>query len=145
YFETMFGAVERRLVEEHGFRILEPTKQATFAHFTKDDEEALTRQLHFHLLDKRLARERDASSVAETLRLRGGAHVPVERIDACKVVFLTSNGTLQGQSRDFLVKRKLITREEFSPIITDRFFCGLAWLLYGGKSGDALPTAKLLA
>lgn len=144
FFETMIGAIERRLTER-GIKVIEPAGQNSQQFFTGVQENDLVSRLRFHLLEKRLARERDAQSVAETIRLRAGAHVPLEQIEASKYLFLTSNPLLQVQARTFLISQGIITRSEFSPIITDRYFAGLSWLIFGGSSGTGLPTAKLLA
>lgn len=145
FFETMIGRVASRLTDEHQFEIIHPTANHFYQHFTKEDEDKLTESLHFSLLEKRIARERDAQSVAETVRRRGGARIPLHRIDASKFIFLTSNSSLQKQARQFLIRRNLLEKDEFPPVITDRYFSGLLWLLFGGKSSEGLSTAKLLA
>jgi len=142
YFETMIGAVETRLAER-GIPTLGSTQR--YQYFTGDEEEELAQSLRFHLLEKRIARERDASSVAETMRLRAGAHVPLEKIESCRYLFVTSNAVLQNQARGYLIRKAKIDRSEFSPIVTDRYLLGLIWLVFGGSSIDQLSTAKLLA
>lgn len=144
FFETMIGKVALRLTEQKGFEVMPPSATHYYQNFTQEEEEKLTARLHFSLLDKRLARERDALSVAETMRRRGGAHVPNHRIDSCKYLFITSNSSLQRQARSFLLSEKLLETDEFPPVVTDRYFSGLLWLLFGGKSGQNLSTARLL-
>lgn len=145
FFSTMLGKVGLRLTEGYGFEILNPTAGQFYQHFTEQEEERLTARLHFSLLEKRLARERDASSVAETMRRRAGAHVPNHRVDSCKYVFITSNSSLQRQARAFLLANEFLSKDEFSPVVTDRHFSGLCWLLFGGKSTASLSVARLLA
>lgn len=145
FFSTMLGKVGDRLVQNHQAEILAPTSGHFYQHFTEAQEEGLTARLHFSLLEKRLARERDASSIAETMRRRAGAYIPNHRIDSCKYVFITSNSSLQRQARTYLLSEKFLKKDEFPPVVTDRHFSGLCWLLFGGKSVASLSVARLLA
>lgn len=145
FFDTMLGKISQRMTDQHGFEVLAPCANHYYQHFTSEDEEKLTARLHFSLWDKRIARERDALSVAETVRRRGGAHIPQHRIDASKFIFLTSNSSLQSQARQYLMTQGMLAKDEFAPVVTDRYFAGLLWLLFGGKSAEGLSTAKLLA
>ena len=145
FFSTMLGKVGNRLVENHHAEILAPTAGQFYQNFTEAQEEGLTARLHFSLLEKRLARERDASSIAETIRRRAGAYIPNHRIDSCKYVFITSNSSLQRQARAYLLSENFLGKDEFPPVVTDRHFSGLCWLLFGGKSVVSLSVARLLA
>lgn len=145
FFETMIGKIGSRLIEQKGFEILTPCATHFYQHFTSEDEEQLTARLHFSLLDKRIARERDALSVAETMRRRAGGHAPSHRLDACRFLFITSNSSLQRQARSYLLDKKLLASSEFPSVVTDRYLSGLLWLLFGGKSNTSLSTARLLA
>ena len=145
FFETMLGRVGSRIVSQHEFEILAPCANHYYQHFTSKDEECLTSNVHFSILDKRIARERDAQSVAETIRRRGGSHIPVHQISASKFIFITSNSSLQLQARKHLMATGNLAKDEFAPVVTDRYFAGILWLLFGGKSGAGLSTARLLA
>lgn len=144
FFETMVGAVEARLIDQ-GIKIIEPTGAAQQKYFVAALEDELTSRLRFHLLEKRLARERDARSLAEVIRLRAGVSVSMDKVQACRYLFVTSNLKLQEQTRAFLMNKGLLDRSEFPPVISDRYFSGLAWLMFGGESDISLTTAKLLA
>lgn len=145
FFETMLGKISTRLVDQHGFDVIAPCSNHYYQHFTNEDEEKLTGNLHFSLFDKRIARERDAQSIAETVRRRGGSHIPSHQISAAKYIFITPNSSLQQQARKYLIVTNALAKDEFSPVVTDRYFAGILWLLFGGKSGEGLSTARLLA
>ncbi|WP_375592008.1 hypothetical protein [Chitiniphilus eburneus] len=143
YVESMEGFVRQRL-SEHNITIIERAANIRYQHFSGELEEELTQEIQFSLIDKRLARERDALSVAETIRYRNGAYIKIQDIPACQYLFLTTNSKLQSQSKKFLISKKIISKDSLPPILTDRYFSGLTWLMYGGE-GNSLPRAKLLS
>lgn len=143
FFESMRGHVGSAWQKE--FEIIQETATHFYKNFGQDAEEALAKDLQQSLLDRRLTRERDAKSVAETMRRLGGGSVPASQVFACKFMFVTGNRTLQLKVAHFLRAWNFVRNDEFTPVVTDRYISGLCWLIAGGKSEDSPSMARLLA
>lgn len=145
YFESMIGAIARSWTQTHHLEIIAEAATHYHKNFTIVEEEELVGAIRMSMFDRVLTRERDAKSVAETIRRLGGAHVPVSSISSCRFIFATSNASLQRRVASFLNKKKFVLEGEFNPIITSRYLSGLCWLICGGKSDQSPTLAKLLA
>lgn len=91
-------------------------------------------------LDRRI---RDAHSIATILRQRGGIQSPKSIADALWVL-VTRNDAVAAKSQGYLVMRKIITRDDVPPAITDKRLAGYLWFSVGGNLG-ALSRKKLVA
>jgi hypothetical protein len=145
YFESMIGSVGRIWGQDHNFEIVPETATHYHKNFTPLDEEDLFRAIRQNILDRVETTEKDAKSVAETMRRLGGAHVPATGINNCRYIFATSNLSLQRRVSFFLKQRKFVLDGEFTPVVTSRYLSGLCWLLCGGKTDQSPTTARLLA
>jgi hypothetical protein len=126
-----------------GIRVIDvPTSQASYRHFTEDDEQSFYSMLGiFH---NPLAQQRDAASIAGVMRLRAGRRTRMTAFHQSLYVFVTENPRVAESSAKFLVKKNLGATGDVSPAITDRFLAGLIWILYGGKAAE-LTRYRLLA
>lgn len=145
YFESMLGGVARSWTQEHQLEVIPEAATHTHKNFTLIDEEELMLAVRLSAVDRVLTRERDAKSVAETMRRLGGAHVPVSCVSSCRFMFATSNTALQRRVASFLSRKKFVLDGEFTPVVTSRYLSGLCWLMCGGKAEQSPTTAKLLA
>ena len=145
YFDSMIGAVARTWTQTHRLEIIQETATHYYKNFTDADEQALMNVIRMSAYDRVLTRERDAKSVAETMRRLGGAHIPIGNIASCKFFFTTSNASLQRRAAKFLSDRNFTAKGEFTPIVTSRYLSGLCWLICGGKSNQSPTIAKLLS
>ena len=145
YFESMIGSIARSWTKVHELEILPEAAEHSQKNFTAIDEEELVSAIRFSAYDRVLTRERDAKSVAETIRRLGGAHIPIGSVASCRFIFATSNSSLQRRVAGFLHRKKYVFDGEFNPIITSRYLSGLCWLMCGGRSDQSPTTARLLA
>jgi hypothetical protein len=145
FFETMRGKIAWAWQNTHKFELVQETATQFYKNFTEGDEAELMSRIRVSIVDRILTSERDAKSVAETMRRLGGAHIPVGNVASCKFVFITGNGGLQQRSARFLRERGFVKAGEFCPILTDRYAAGLCWLISGGRSQNSPSTAQLLA
>jgi hypothetical protein len=145
YFESMIGSVMRVWTQSHNLEVISEAATHYYKNFSQSEEEELMAAIRFTALDRVLTRERDAKSVAETLRRLGGAHVPIGNVASCRFIFATSNVGLQHRVTVFLRTKKFVLDREFNPIVTSRYLSGLCWLLCGGKTDQSPTTARLLA
>ncbi|MES2191545.1 MAG: hypothetical protein V4454_15605 [Pseudomonadota bacterium] len=143
YFDSMKNNVGIKWTSK--FEVIQETAGHYYKNFTAEDEELLTHEIKRSLLDRLITRERDAKSVAETLRRLGGAHIPVGQIDSCKYIFITPNRPLQEKIATFLKRKDFVRSGEFTPVVTDRYMAGLCWLITGGTSANSPTVARLLA
>lgn len=143
FFDSMRGRIG--LLWGQKFEVIQETATHFYKNFTEQEEEDLTHWIQLNLLDRRLTRERDAKSVAETIRRLGGAHVPIARVAACPFIFVTGNRPLQSRAAQYLRDHEIVLKGEFTPIVTDRYIAGLCWLIAGGKAETSPSTARLLA
>ncbi len=143
FFESMIHRIGSTWQQK--FEVIQETATHYYKNFSAQEEEDLTHEIQLSLLDRRLTRERDAKSVAETMRRLGGAHIPISQVAACKYIFVTGNRSLQSKVSHFLRSRSFVRADEFTPIVTDRYMSGLCWIISGGKSADSPSIARLLA
>jgi hypothetical protein len=145
YFESMIGSITRVWTQDHNLEVIPEAATHYYKNFSQIDEEELMVAIRFNALDRVLTRERDAKSVAETMRRLGGAHVPIGNVASCRFIFTTSNVGLHHRATYFLRDKKFVQDGEFNPIVTSRYLSGLCWLLCGGKTDQSPTTARLLA
>lgn len=91
-------------------------------------------------LDRRI---RDAHSIATILRQRARIQSPKSIADSSWVL-VTRNDAVAARSQGYLVMRKIITRDDVPPAITDKRLAGYLWFSVGGNLG-ALSRKKLVA
>lgn len=126
-----------------GIRVIDvPISQASYRHFTDDDEQSFYSLLG--LFHNPLAQKRDAASIAGVMRLRVGRRTRMSNFHQALYVFVTENPRVAECSARFLVKANLGAAGDVPPGITDRFLAGLIWVLYGGKAAE-LTRYRLLA
>lgn len=145
FFDSMSNRVAVLWHETHKFELIQETSNHFYKNFTQADEEDLAHRIQLSPLDRRLTRERDAKSVAETMRRLGGAHIPIGQVSSCKYLFVTGNSPFQRHSARFLKEKGFVDQGEFTPIVTDRYVAGLCWLISGGIAEKSPSTARLLA
>lgn len=145
YFDSMIGSISRIWTQTNKFEVIPEAATHFHKNFTQIDEEGIAAAIRLNMYDRVLTRERDAKSVAETMRRLGGAHIPVSRIVTCKYIFATSNAALQRRVSTYLVGKNFLAEGDFNPIVTSRYLSGLCWLICGGKSDQSPTMARLLA
>lgn len=145
YFDSMKGSIARAWIQYHHFEIIQESATHFHKNFTPIEEEELVNAIRLSAVDRVLTRERDAKSVAETMRRLGGAQVPISSVSSCRFIFATPNGSLQKRVALFLARKKYVLDGEFNPIVTSRYLSGLCWLMCGGKSDQSPTVARLLA
>lgn len=144
YARAVHDDLEARLVDL-GFDIVDADEFASDANLSFCDlatEESLRNNIGpvMFNLERRI---RDARSVATVLRLRGVAQ-RASSIASTGWILITRNDAVANRSQGFLEVRKIISREEVPPAITDRRFAGYLWFAVGGSIG-ALSRRKLVA
>lgn len=145
YYESMNGKIASSWQQLHHYEIIQETATHFYKNFSGADEEALMSELRMSLADRVLTRERDAKSVAETVRRLGGAHISIRDVSSCKYIFVTPNTALRRHAASFLRSHDFVRGDEFVPVVTSRYMAGLCWLISGGKSDQSPTTARLLA
>lgn len=145
YYESMHGKIASTWQQKHHYEIIQETAVHFYKNFSGEDEEALTSDLMMSPVDRALTRERDAKSIAETMRRLGGAQVSIRDVSSCRFMFVTPNTALRRRAANFLRSRGFVHPEEFTPIVTSRYMAGLCWLISGGKANQSPTTARLLA
>jgi len=145
YFESMMGSIAKSWLQYHHFEIIQESATHFHKNFTLIAEEELVSAIRLSAVDRVLTRERDAKSVAETMRRLGGAHVPLSSVSSCRFIFATPNASLQKRVALFLARKNYVLEGEFNPIVTSRYLSGLCWLMCGGKSDQSPTVARLLA
>lgn len=110
--------------------------------FSKDYESEFYSKLGPY--QNELARERDAMSLAMLMRYRNGRHVHVRDLSKLSSVFVTDNVSFANSAREFLVRKELIEKDEFPPIVSARYLAGLLWVFFGGGDSE-IPKNALLA
>jgi hypothetical protein len=129
-------------VRNLGVRIAPEPSPMLFTYFTEKEEYELANNLGTYFHD--IARQRDAASIAYTLRNRRGAKFPVTDISSAGHLFVTENARLAEWSATYLRARRIFDRDEMPPCITDRYLAGVLWMMLGG-SGKELSARRLLA
>lgn len=110
--------------------------------FAETEEEELSQRIGFY--ENASAKLRDAGSIANIIRLRQRADIPMQNLAASRAIFLTRNSRLANLSATFLIGRGVIGERSVPPCITDRYMAGLLWISQGGK-GKELSRYRLLA
>lgn len=144
YFESMMGSIGRTWTNRN-FEILPETATHFHVHFPPVEEEALVESLRLSPVDRVLTRERDAKSVAETMRRLAGGHIPIGSVSNCRFIFATPNAAVQRRVARFLRDKNYVQEGEFTPVVTSRYLSGLCWLVCGGKADQSPTVARLLA
>lgn len=145
FYESMLGRIASTWQQKRHFEIIQETATHFYKNFSGEDEEQLASSLRLSLLDRVLTRERDAKSVAETVRRLGGAHISIRDVSSCRYIFVTPNAALRRLAAGFLRSRGFVNGGEFVPVVTSRYLAGLTWLITGGKAERSPTTARLLA
>lgn len=145
YFESMMGSIAKSWVQLHHLEIIQEASTHFHVHFSQIEEDALIGSLRLSPIDRVLTRERDAKSVAETMRRLAGGHIPIGSISSCRFIFATPNAALQRRVARFLHEKNYVQEGEFNPIVTSRYLSGLCWLVCGGKADQSPTVARLLA
>lgn len=87
-------------------------------------------------------RIRDAASISSIMRLRRGDHP--HSISQSGSILVTRNSAVSGYSKTLLVARRIITKDEVPPAVTDRTLAGYLWFVVGGNVGQ-ITRQKLIA
>lgn len=142
YANAVLANPESRLKQDSIRIISPPTSQDFFQFFTGEDQEKV--RSSFGLFSNRLAQERDAESIAATIRLRRGLRVKMGRFASASYIFVTENPWIAERSQAYLQRKNLFADGEVAPAVTERYLAGLLWVMFGGKGKD-LPRHLLLA
>lgn len=141
YATTLLPVLADR-VKERGVSLIIPPPAPSYIYFTEDELTDLMGRINFH--SSPVARERDARSIAYVMRLRGGRRVTYKEVKNCGSIFLTRNSGLVSITEKQLHKSGRLAQRDVPPCITDRYFAGLLWVMFGGAR-DGLPEYRLLA
>jgi hypothetical protein len=156
-----FGATSRRLsnpafsaylngvltdpyipLKKESIRILGASSSTqSFQYFTEEDEDSFRYALGTYY--NVLARDRDAASIAGTMRLRRGVRTRMARFGTAVAVFVTHNSRVADCARHYALRKDLCEERDVPPAITDRYLAGLLWVMYGGKAGEIAPRLLL--
>lgn len=142
YAAAVLENPELRLKQERIRVVVSPTSQDFFQFFSGEDQQKV--MASFGLFANRLAQERDAESVAATIRLRRGKRVKMGRFASAGYIFVTENPWIAERAQDFLKRREMFSDGEVPPTLSERYLAGLLWVIFGGKGKD-LPRHLLLA
>lgn len=142
YAASVLENAEVRLKQDN-VRIIEaPQSQDFFQYFSGDDQERV--RASFGIFSNQLAQERDAESIAATMRLRRGKRVKMGRFATAGYLFVTENPWIAERAQGFLKRHNLFSDGEVPPAVSERYLAGLLWVIFGGKGKD-LPRHLLLA
>lgn len=134
-----------RYIEEYGLQII-PTNIKKVAqvekHFSDELIDEFYQQLGLGWSKNDNARHRDAMSIGQTMRKRGGKafNDPMR----CNAIFITHNPRLAKYSRRFCVDHGIYEARRVSPAISSRRFSTLLWLTAGNSSRGELSKKELL-
>jgi len=142
YASAVLENPESRLKQDNVRIIPAPTSQDFFQYFSGEDQERV--KASFGLFDNQVAQERDAESIAATVRLRRGLRVKMSQFARSKFIFITENPWIAERAQAYLKRKKLFDEGEVAPAVSERYLAGLLWVLFGGKGKD-LPRYLLLA
>jgi hypothetical protein len=141
YAGTLVTAIEPRL-RDIGIEVQADPIAPQYRHFTDESADALRGRIGFH--ENALARDRDVKSIANVVRLRTGISVDFDQIRSCRYVFLSENDKLARLATKHLVTANIYREGQVPPCLTDRYFAGLLWIMYGGSSSN-LTESRFLA
>jgi len=142
YLDSTLGSIED-VIKRNKIRIIDvPDSVAAFQYFTDADEKDFYRSLGS--FQNSLAQNRDAKSIAGTVRLRRGQTARMSHVYQAQYIFVSENQFVVDCARSFSLKKQIIKEGEVPPAVTDRYLAGLAWVLFGGKA-DEITQYQLLA
>ena len=131
------------VLKKRNIRILKNlTSDSSYMVFSKENEEALYSAFGYYNNSK--AQERDALSIALTMRYRNGFKVDLKEFYNCHHIFLTENSFIPDKSKAFMEKNNILSDNNFPPAVSGRYLSGLFWVLFGAKGKD-LSKQLLLA
>ncbi|WP_429106311.1 hypothetical protein [Aeromonas allosaccharophila] len=81
-----------------------------------------------------IAKDRDIETIKYIL-LNNGLK-DIKRIDDCNTIFITTNRKMTFASTEYLLNNHIVTKPFFLPLLTDRRFAMLLWILTGGSQTD---------
>lgn len=81
-----------------------------------------------------IAKDRDVETIKYIL-LNNGLK-DIKRIDDCSAIFITTNRRMTFASTEYLLNHNIVTQPFFLPLLTDRRFAMLLWILTGGSQAD---------
>lgn len=134
YASAVLENPESRIKQENIRTINAPSSQDFFQFFSGEDQEKV--KANFGLFSNYLAQERDAESIAGTIRLRRGKRVKMGRISTAGYLFVTENPWIVERTQNYLSRKKLFSEGEVPPAISERYLAGLLWVIFGGKGKD---------
>lgn len=133
-----------QVVESLGIIVLDADELRTeggIERLSAETEESLRNNVGpLHVgLERRI---RDAASVAAIMRLRlsDKAHSIAE----AGSLLVTRNSSVASLSKAHLVFKKIISKDDVAPAVTDRTLAGYLWFVVGGNVGD-ITRQKLIA
>jgi hypothetical protein len=144
YARATLAELDQR-VEALGFEIVDADVLSTAERMKFCDaatEESLRNNIG-PLMENLERRIRDAHSIATVLRVRGEAQRANSIVDA-RWLLVTRNDAVAERSHWFLLMRKVISRDEVPPALTESRLAGYLWFAVGGNLG-ALSRKKLVA
>lgn len=141
YAATLTTSIEPRL-RELGVQVVSEPTAPMYRHFPDTDVDELRRKITFH--ERWLARDRDAHSITNVIRLRSGKYVDFDHLGNAGYVFLSENAKLVNLATGHLVASKIYNERDVPPCLTDRYFAGLLWIMFGGEN-NSLTEFRLLA
>lgn len=141
YATTLLPVLEER-IRQKDIEIAADPSANLYRYFPIEEEQELVGRITFH--GSIQARERDAHSIACVMRMRNGKTVSFSNFQTCNSVFLTKNGSLVKIAENLLRELSKLHEGDVPPCITDRYFAGLLWIMFGGEKGG-LPEHRLLA
>ncbi|HUW27634.1 MAG TPA: hypothetical protein VMV97_03395 [Sulfuriferula sp.] len=134
YAAAVLDNAEARLRQDNVRIIDAPKSQDFFQYFSGDEQERV--RASFGIFSNQLAQERDAESIAATIRLRRGKRVKMGRFATAGYLFVTDNPWVAERAQEFLKRQKLFADGEVPPAISERYLAGILWVIFGGKGKD---------
>ncbi len=131
------------VLKQRNIRVLKDlTSEGSLKFFSTELEESLCNTFGYYY--NRIAQERDARSIALTMRYRNGAKTKLKEFYNCNHIFLTENSFIPDKSMDFMLRHRLLSEAHVPPAVSGRYISGLLWVLFGAKGKD-LSRQLLLA
>lgn len=133
----------RGVIKKQNIRVLNNlTAESSYRIFSKKQEESLCENFGYYNNHKAL--ERDALSIALTMRHRNGIKINLSKFYNCNYIFLTENSIIPDKSRDYMIRNNILSEKDLPPAVSGRYLSGLLWVLFGAKGKD-LSKQLLLA
>jgi hypothetical protein len=131
------------ILKKNGVRLLKDlTSDESIRIFDENMEAAVFRALGYY--NNKVAQERDAKSIALTMRYRQGRQTKLKEFYNSRYIFLTENSVIPDKAMDVIARKGLIEDGCLPPALSARYMSGLMWVLFGAKGKD-LPRQLLLA